>query len=551
MSSRVRSSMAVAADLVCVALLICGGALAIGLWRLDAAAREPIKRAARQLRVPERRAADFESLDFAPAADLSADILADVALRDVLDPVSLASLSGTERQMWLETLAGADREVAAARDALLTAVVARPGWAYHWSLLGQLQYLDWKRSSLAGDVPRRPWIDAMHFGMALAHGDRSLPGFLSGAYIENWTLLDGAEKADAERTTRIALSDPDFVSRALRPAISVVGKSVIGWVPNEAAPLRAALALFLGPKQPVEITASLSKRWEAAERSERAAGIDALRKLARGSEETIDSACSAWAAAHPIFEFDDAQARAETAELLRLWPGLKRGAWESDSRAAYVFYFLDGRMSAIAPEAVGRIVESLSEVPAPIRARVDVAGGNVAEAEAALRSAETPAPFAWTAAVLDLARYRLRHDAPAEAEKTLALLSPAASDECEALMVRRSVARALGRRSEADQISAQLALAAPRGILSTDFAPSKSVSLCIDPETLGGRSLHLVFSAPAPALVSYGWDGARMANVLVDNRAGVTLPLLQLPGRHSLFARSIAGANIIWEGSIE
>src|SRR5258708_36019818 len=114
--------------------------------------RKPAERFLVSFDVAARRPAEAATLGLVPAADLGANVIADIALSDAVGTVRLADASPDLRARWLRAVEHVDDELVAARNLALDALAERPGWPAHWSMLGELVYASQRR----GPPPPRP-----------------------------------------------------------------------------------------------------------------------------------------------------------------------------------------------------------------------------------------------------------------------------------------------------------------------------------------------------------------------------------------------------------
>ncbi|MGH9364098.1 MAG: hypothetical protein ACRD1B_02375 [Thermoanaerobaculia bacterium] len=264
----------------------------------------------------------------------------------------------------------------------------------------------------------------------------------------------------------------------------------------------------------------------------------------------LRDACRVWATAHPVREQDRPEGRAQAARVLELWPNDTAGSWLGDPRADLVRFFLNGRESDVSGEAMAGAVEALSGVPDTIGARARLLAGDFDGAQTLVGRSQTVGSFEWTPFFVALAQYELKQEHPPEARRALERLAPAARDECDVLLVRRQVARALQDGAETDAIHQKLGLLQADSFPPEAWSANGTLSLCLDPERARGRALSVRLAARQPALVGYGWDGGRLGSLLVRDGARLTIPLEGLSGRRAFSVSAIVGEPVRPSGAL-
>jgi hypothetical protein len=295
----------------------------------------------------------------------------------------------------------------------------------------------------------------------------------------------------------------------------------------------------------------LQPRRYAADRRARAGEIRRIEgRFQARDPDGLREACIEWAANHPVSELDDPAGRAQAARLLELWPGDRGGPWDSDPRADLVRFFLDGRESAVSAATLSRTLDSLSDVPDHVNARVKLLAGDVAGAKELADRPQNQGAAEWTLYYADLARYFLKDGRAREARGALDLLSLATRDGCDALLARRDVARALQDATEAAIVGQRLASLrnSPRSLDST--AEGARVSICVDPEQAANQRLDLRLVPKGPAVVSYGWGAGRGGALFLQNERLVSVPLAGVSGWRELTVQSMAGAAVRGSASL-
>lgn len=526
--------------------------LSVANYKRDLTARGPAQRFVRQFSLDRRRPFYAETVRLAPAGDLALGAAADAALADALGSVQWTELDPSLQETWLESIGHIDEELRVARDLVCDAVSARPGWAYHRFLLGALDYAAKSRSH-DPDLVARPelWQTPLDLAATAAPGDDTIPNFLGAAYLENWLELEPGARGRARPVFQRAFWDSEFVSRGFLSAVAALGRDAsLALLPEARRPLRAALAAF-SRSGDVEGAAILLPRMERAERRERLSDLRKIEERYRfGDLAGLRESCLAWVVAYPVRDHDQPEGRAQTARVLEVWPHDTIGPWRSDLRADLVRFFLNGRERDVQGEAVARAVTALSGVPDPVRARAKLLAGELSGAQTLVRNSETIGSFEWTPFFLALAQYELKQKRVSEARRALEKLAPAARDECDALLVRRRVAQALGSAVEVDAINHMLSLLQGDSFPPDAWSADGTLSLCLDPEETRGLALSVRLTATRPALVRYGWDGGRLGSLLVRDNAILAVPLAGLAGRRAFSVSVIVGEPIRPTGTL-
>ena len=512
-------------------------------YGLDAARLRPVAAFAREFSLDVRRPASVATAAVQPAADLAAFVLVDAVLSDALQPVRWSDLTFAEKQTWLAAISRLDDELEAARRLMVEAVAARPGWAYHRSMLGQVVYVS-DRRAIRPDLYERPerWAVPLAAAESAAPGDDVIWTFHAGAYLENWDRLSAERRREVPALLRRAFRDPEFVKRGFLHAGAALGRDeAVALLPRTADSLRAAREEVARAGDAAGV-AALFRLWEDAERSERAADLAKLEERWRlGDRVAVRNLARGWPGRHPVRDFDRPDERMQAARVLELWPTETAGPWRGDPGGDLVRFFLDGRTASVKPEALARAVSSLTNVPETVRARVALLAGDRYRVEEILGRSETAGSLEWTTFFVELARTELKAGRIDASEAALKRIAPSARGECEVLLARRDVARA--RRDGAEEQAAAAGLrAARRGtIAKEDWSASGTLSLCVDPEEDAGSALEVELSARGPALVGNGWDGGRLGTVFLDGRGRIEVPLTGLSGRRSFSIQPVFG----------
>jgi len=517
--------------------LVCVGLAAASIFyfrrRADerASSEAFVKRFALDLRRPE----EIGAMKLEPEPDLAASIAVHAALRDAA--ASLPSAVG---------LGAREEEVAAARDLILDASAKRPGWAYHRFLLGRLAY------QAAGPV-RDPaaakawetWATPLKLAAAAAPGSDEIWSALGGVYLENWQGLTATQRSEALPALRRALLDSRFVSSRFLTLSEAVGRDkAMSLLPGNPELLGAA-ADALSAHGDLAAAAALLGRRDTAEKRARAAELRRIEGRFQSRDSAgLRAACVDWAAEHPVSELDDPAGRAQAARVLELWPGDRGGPWETDPRADFVRFFLDGRESAVPAETLSRTLDALSDVPDQVIARVKLLAGDVAGAQELAGRPQNQGAPEWTQYYADLARLFLKQGRSREARGALDLLPLATRDSCDALLARRDVARALQDTVELAIVNQRLTSLRISPRLQDQGSEGAKVSICVDPEQADKLSLDLRLAPQGPAVVRYGWGAGRDGALFVQNERVVSVPLAGLSGLRDLTVQSVAGAAV-------
>jgi hypothetical protein len=512
-----------------ISLVLAGASVA--LYVHDAEKRAPAAAFVRRFHVAERRPEYAETIRFVPAADLAGEVAGEVALQDALGTVSLAEIEPAQRELWIDNLADLDREIEAARLLLLQSIRERPGWAYHRSLLGMIEYARARRRVQLGPAPDR-WLRPLELAMRVSPNDSMLATFAAEALLESWPHLEAVDAGRVNPIFRAALTDPSFVSRHYIELAEVLGQDAL-WrlLPDAAQPLHAALQAEIDGGD-VVAAAEINARWQRAEWQSRELDLHEIRKcLTRGDADCARSACRTWAQKHSVFNWDTRSGRRQAATVLDSWPN-EPGSWRNDLRSDFVNFFLE-RPAAVDGKAMMRAAVAMSDTPRPILARAAIQAGDIAVAETIASADESRGTFEWTRYGVDRARNALAAGKTRDALAALETISPAAQNECDVVLVRAEIGRASGNPTSS--------IAGLNRMLWSQT----SLPLCIDPEQSHTMLLLDLNIAGEPALVDYGFDGGRSETVFLrPGRMRVAVPLEDRIGRHIFSYHTIAGGNV-------
>jgi len=495
--------------------------------------------------VAERRPEIASTLPLVPAADLGANVVADVALSDAFGTVHLADVTPELREKWLRAVERLGSELDAARDITLDALAERPGWPRHWTTLGELVYASQRRSFGANDA--RLWQTPLRIGIESFPGDDGATTFASTAYLESWPELTDAARAHAMKGFRRALLDPAFASRGFPLLIAAIGPdAAIAILPPVADTLRPAFESFARDGE-VANAAAIYRRWEEAEWASRISDLRELEERARLNDvEKQRDVAQSWLARHRPTDFDSPAGREQVLRVLQLAVNDRVGTWQGDVRGPAIRFLLNRRVMSGTPgrrgietapggATIATVVASMTGVPDPIRARARLLGGDIEGARAIFDRSDSAGSFEWTPFLLDLAEYRLSQGAADGVRNALDGLSPATHDECDVLAVRRKLAQLEGATPTASPN--------PQTLPATAWSATGALSLCI--EEGASRELITTVDAQQPALVSWGWnDGRHGVLYLQPGRTGVRVSTNGRAGRQTFFIRTLAGGPV-------
>ncbi len=503
--------------------------------------------------VPARQPQNAATLPLVPSADLGADIIGDIALADAFGSVNLAGASPDLRARSLRAAERVGDELVAARNIALDALATRPGWATHWTILGELVYAEQSRS--ASDT-RHPIPDFGLWETPLLTSIEYFPGndaairFVSTTCLENWPDLSDAMRARAVTSFRQSLLDPGFARMAFPVLTEAVGVDrAISLLPQEGGALLAAFEA-LGRSGDITRAATLYQMWESAEWSDRLKDLRELeRRAGMNDVERQRELAAEWLGRHSPADFDTPAGREQELRVLQLAMNDRTGSWQSDPRAAAVRFFLNRRIhpgsggtrgieTAPGGAIIATVVNSLSGVPEPIRARARLLGGDVEGAQAIFERSDSAGSFEWTPFLLDMASYRMAQNSLDAARAAIDALAMAARNECDAVVLRRKLA-ALDGSTENAPIPVTLSL--PQEAWSS----TGSLSLCLDPEAATMRDLTATVDAASPVLVSWGWNDGRHGILQLDaGKTTVRISIAGHGGRQVFFIRPLTGTPI-------
>lgn len=520
--------------------------LSIGLYARDSRWRDRAEQFARRFRLEEGGSLDLSMMRFVSSGDLSAAIVVDVALRDpdtkplVVPPGD----QGHEDHAQARPAPQGD-ELEGARNLMLDAMAVRPGWAYHRFLIGKAAFMASHASTSASPPRAEIWARPLRSAAQDAPAVDVIWETLASDCLESWSDLSPALRAESPAIFRRAFLDPDFVSRSLVPISQVVGRDeAIRLLPDAPKTLETA-AKEMARAGDIEAAALLTGRRETAERQQRVIDLKRIeQRAALRDVEGLERDCALWAWDHPLGEFDDPIGRSQSARVLELWPNDRLGSWRGDARAQLVRYFLAGREADVPPSALARALEPLSGVPPTVAARVRLMQGDVEGANELSQESGAEGSLEWTPYYLTLAKFELSRGKPSLARSALAHVASGAREECEVLISRREVARALDDQREV--LATQDALERMRSAFDPQqaWSPKGALSVCIDPERAAARFLTVDLIAEKPSIISYGWDGGRIGTLFVRDTETLSIPFQGLSGRRTFSIETLLGGRV-------
>ncbi len=347
---------------------------------------------------------------------------------------------------------------------------------------------------------------------------------------------------------RRALEEEGFRNWAVGAVLRVLGTAEgLALLPDTPEAFAAARRA-LGEAATFEEAAVLDARWRAAERAVRrreAAGIAASLETSRADRAV--AAAYEFLRRHPLDLFDDAEGRQQARTVLRAIGDGRPGIWPTDPRAVLVQWLLANPLRPGEGIDPAKAARGLTRVPDGVQALLHLTAGDELAARHVERRTDTEGSSEWTPYWIERARRELRAGAVSDAEAALARVSRFDLAGCDALLVRRDVARARHRGAEAAALDAERLAAYPLpGFSAWPDAGPGWMELCVDPAAGADARLYLTVYTEGPALAWWGWDGGREDVVRIEG-AGETEISFALAGLHGLrtFALGpVAGARI-------
>ncbi len=478
----------------------------------------------------QRRPEIIDSITLAATGAEAADLIADTAIRDAVEPVSLAGVDNEVRNAWLDLVPRTDGELKDASGLMLEAIKTNPGWPYHEALLGETVYTRHSRNLSPELVTKyEQWRIPLLAGAEAANVDDNLWQSLAVGYIQTWPDLGRIHVKTSRMVFHRAFEDPEFVTETFSLAIQTIGKQrAVAAVPDRAKPLWQAMQQ-LGKSGDVLTAWSVHQRWDAAEWRERGEDLAAIEKQsARGDLDEERRLCQLWTSAHSVWDYDSPAAHKQAARLLELWPAGTEGQWRSDPRADIVRYFLGGRTADVNGAVLARTIDSIAGVPLPTVARIRVLAGDIAGAESIVRSAEGFGSLEWTPYVLELTRYWIGQKEKAKARAAFAQLAPAAREECDAAIVGAA----------AGEIVPPASLSGTSRI----WIDKTAIALCTPRSSQPALTLTLL--GGSPAVIDYGVDAARSGSMLLSaSQRPVVADLVTTAGMRTIDANVVLAST--------
>ena len=150
-------------------------------------------------------------------------------------------------------------------------------------------------------------------------------------------------------------------------------------------------------------------------------------------------------------------------------------------------------------------------MPPTVAARVKLLLGDVEGANELLQDSGAEGSLEWTPYYLALSKYELSQGKPGLARSALALVAPGTREECEVLIARRQVARALDDQREVQNIQDTLERMRSAFDPQQAWSAKGALSVCIDPERAAARFLtvELVAEKPSSHQLRLGWRETR------------------------------------------
>ncbi|MEO8189181.1 MAG: hypothetical protein ABI682_02475 [Acidobacteriota bacterium] len=512
-------------------------ALSVFAYRRNRALGDDAEGFARRVGLDQSRPSEVSMMRREPSGDLECASIVDAALRESVPRLSPGSDPPPRAGLRTDDLR-------VARGMMLSAEAARPGWAMHRYLLGQLAYVEAKQAAERRNAEL--WAEPLRLASAAAPGSARIWVARARATLSSWADLPLNEREQAPAVLEHAFRDSDFVSEQFAAASATLGRdAVVRLLPNDSDALSRAIRIFTRQGD-VAGVALLTPRWETAERRERTAELALAEERARVEDvEELRWRCPNWVYRHPPSELDDAATPSQAARILALWPLDRQAAWGSDPRTTLTQYFLEGRQNEIDGALLLRVVETLTGVPDTVRARARALAGDLeAAGEMAARGAAVDRPR-WTPVFLEIARAHFKSGRVREAWLALEAIAPADQESCNVLLARRDVARALGNRLELGAVGRSLESQLATLQSSPAWSSSGGLALCLDPEQTTGQRLTVDLDSSAPAIVVWGWDGYSMGRTLLaPGHTALVLPLAGLTGQRTLTVHAEVGPPV-------
>ncbi len=482
----------------CLAL----AATSIASYRNDLASRATTNAFVRDFELNLRRPAVATTVALTPRFDVSADVLADTTLRDALLSVNLSEAEPAVRSSWIKAMSRMDDQFLAAESLALQAIAARPGWPYHQSLLGQLVYLRASRSfdpALTTHIEQ--WRIPLRQAATDAGSDITLWQSLALGYLQTWPGMSTGDRQDSPPVFRRAFAAPEFVKALFAAAIQLLGiRDAVSILPDEPKPLWEAFQQIVQSGD-VDSAWLVHQRWDIAEWKERSDDLTEIELHGkRGDVDDARDLCQAWTAQHSIWSYDSPAAHRQVSRLLEMWPAGRQGSWDRDGRADVLRYLIDKRQKYASGPSLERTLDALDGVPSATRAQIMLMAGNASSARSIANASDDLGSLAWTPYLLSAARDARKRGDPVEAQRLLALISPAAAGECDT------------READGDINFARSNKEGRLLIRLPAMAAGDAQSVCV-PSSGGMISLQIL--GDHPQVVDWEVNGARRGSCLI------------------------------------
>jgi hypothetical protein len=503
----------------CLAL----AATSIASYRSDLASRDTTNAFVRDFELNLRRPDVATTVALAPRFDVAADVLADTTLRDAVFSVNLSEAEPAIRASWIKAMSRMDDEFLAAESLALEAIAARPGWPYHQSLLGQLDYQRASRSfDPAVTTHLEQWRTPLLQAATDAGSDITLWQSLALGYLQTWPAMSTSDRQGSPPVFRRAFAEPEFVKAIFAAAMQVLGiHEAVSFLPERSKPLWEAFQQ-IGRSGDINAAWLVHRRWDSAEWKERSDDLAEIELHgSRGDIDDTRTLCQSWAAQHSIWIYDSPAAHRQAARLLDMWPAGRQGSWDRDGRAELLRYLLDRRQEYASGASLERALDALDGVPSATRAEILDMAGNPVAALSIAKASDDLGSLAWTPYLLNAAREARKRGDPTEAKRLLELISPAAAEECDTRQAGDDVNLAAPKTESSGRVTLHLSMAA-----------GEAKSLCVPSS---GDRISIELLANSPQVVDWAVNGARRGSCLIGAGGHVALSDW-LRGGHALIS---------------
>ena len=491
--------------LMALACLVLAAA-SIASYRHDIATRATTDAFVRDFELDLRHPDVATTVTLTPRFDVAADVLADLTLRDAVLSVNLREAEPALRASWIKAISRMDDEFTAAQSLTLEAIAARPGWPFHQSLLGQLVFQRASRSfdpSLITHIEQ--WRLPLLQGATDAGSDITLWQSLALGYLQTWPSLNRDDRLSSPAVFRRAFAGPEFVKYLFTPAIQLLGiREAVSFLPEKAKPLWEAFQQIVRNGD-VDAAWLIHRHWDSAEWKERSDDLAEIQiHELRGDVDATRTLCGSWTAQHSIWNYDSPAAHRQAARLLELWPAGHQGSWDRDGRAELLRYLIDSRQEYVSGSSMERAVDALDGVPSATRAQILLMAGNVDAARSVAKASEDLGSLAWTPYLLGAAREARERGNAAESKRLLALISPAAVEECDTRQAQDDINLATPKTAGEGGVLLRLPV----------MAAGEAQSVCIP--TSGAR-ISIELLTDHPQVIDWAVEGARRGSCLIGS----------------------------------